>query len=110
MPYTMEKKSKLKKISPPLLEIVFETKEEIEELYSKQSFKDYILENALDIIERAIIRNKQKVELYNIVNLSVIIELERENFEPVLSKICKFYEDKEEFELCSMIKNLIKKI
>ena len=32
MSYIMEKKSELQKISPPLLEIVFETKEEIEEL------------------------------------------------------------------------------
>lgn len=101
---------KTKKHSPPLLEIVFESSEELEELYTKTKFKNYILENALNTIERAIIKNKKKVELYNIINLSAIVELERKNFKPVLLKICKLYEDKEEFEMCSMIKKLINKI
>jgi hypothetical protein len=103
-------KKETKKYKPIKLEIVFESSEELEELYLKPKFKNYILENALDLIERAIIKNKQKVELYNIINLSVIIELERKNFKPVLLKICKLYEDKEEFEMCGIIKKLIKKI
>lgn len=94
----------------PKIEISYTNGEDLKKLKSKRHFIEYILENALFSIKEAIEKNWDTVELYNVINLSIIIELKRNNFKKVLKKISKLYENKEEFETCSKIQKLIKNI
>ena len=94
----------------PKIEIIYLDGKELDELKSKKKFAEHILENSLASIEEAINKKWKKVELCDIINLSLLVILKRENFESVLTRISKFYERIEEYEMCAKIAKLKKKI
>tara|TARA_Y100000592_G_C5474399_1_gene321400 strand:- start:349 stop:687 length:339 start_codon:yes stop_codon:yes gene_type:complete len=105
---TMENEIKSREV--PKIEISYINKQELKELSKKKEFIEYILEISLSSIEEAINKKWKKVELCDIINLSLLVILKRENFESVLTRISKFYERMEEYEMCAKIKKLKKKI
>ena len=104
----MEKEIKAREI--PKIEISYINSQELKQLSKKREFIEYILEISLSSIEEAIIKKWDKVELCDIINLSLLVELKRKNFKSVLSRISKFYERIEAYEMCAKIKKLKKKI
>lgn len=92
------------------IEITYNTKNDLDELASNSSFKSFILKRTLREIEFALENNLEKIEIFNIFNLSLIIELERKNFKSVLNKIIDSYIKEEDFEKCNQVKQLIEKI
>lgn len=98
-------KSKSKKVTN--MKLMYEDSQDLIKLISKKQFTDFILEDSLVTIEEAIKENLGVAELFNIFNLSLIVELERSNFKPVLEKIMYHYEDIEDYNKCAKIKSLI---
>ena len=94
----------------PKIEISYINRKELRELENKYEFIQYILKNTLKSIKEAINKKWKKVELYNVINLSIIIELKRSNFPKVLDTICDFYQNEENYEMCAKIQKLKKKI
>jgi|TARA_R110000744_G_scaffold130204_1_gene237833 hypothetical protein len=105
----MEKEIKPKK-DITTIEIVQRSKKELKELSNSKEFQDIILKNAYQSIKEAIDKKWEKAELFNIINLSIIIEIPNIGFPSALKKISKYFEEKEEYEKCAEIKQLIKKI
>ena len=58
-------------------------------------------------IKDAIKNKKTTVELFNIVNLSVIIKLSSLYYPSALKKISKYFEENEEYEKCAEIKKIL---
>ena len=104
---TMDK-DKEREVTP--IEITYNTKKDLDELASSDQFKSFILKRTLEEIEFALENNLEKIEIFNIFNLSLIIELERKNFKSVLDKVMDSYVKDEDFEKCNQIKKLIEKI
>lgn len=102
--------NEIKSREVPKIEISYINKQELKELSKKKEFIEYILEISLSSIEEAINKKWKKVELCDIINLSLLVILKRENFESVLTRISKFYERIEEYEMCAKIAKLKKKI
>jgi|TARA_R110000796_G_scaffold138354_1_gene254467 hypothetical protein len=92
------------------IEITYNTKKDLDELASSDQFKSFILKRTLEEIEFALENDLEKIEIFNIFNLSLIIELERKNFKSVLNKVMNSYAEDEDFEKCNQIKQLIEKI
>ena len=67
------------------IEITYNTKKDLDELASSDQFKSFILKRTLEEIEFALENDLEKIEIFNIFTLSLIIELERKNFKSVLS-------------------------
>ena len=86
------------------IEITYNTKKDLDQ------FKSFILKRTLEEIEFALENDLEKIEIFNIFNLSLIIELERKNFKSVLNKVMNSYAEDEDFEKCNQIKQLIEKI
>ena len=101
-------KDKEREVTP--IEITYNTKKDLDELASSDQFKSFILKRTLEEIEFALENNLEKIEIFNIFNLSLIIELERKNFKSVLDKVMDSYVKDEDFEKCNQIKKLIDKI
>tara|TARA_Y100001978_G_C23675189_1_gene425975 strand:- start:1259 stop:1570 length:312 start_codon:yes stop_codon:yes gene_type:complete len=101
-------KDKEREVTP--IEITYNTKKDLDELASSDQFKSFILKRTLEEIEFALENNLEKIEIFNIFNLSLIIELERKNFKSVLDKVMDSYVKDEDFEKCNQIKKLIEKI
>ena len=92
------------------IEISYTNKEELDELASSEIFRKFISEKTLEKIEYAVEHNLEIIEIFNIFNMSLIVELKKENFKPVLERIIKPFEDDEDFETCIKIKSIIKKL
>ena len=101
-------KDKEREVTP--IEITYNTKKDLDELASSDQFKSFILKRTLEEIEFALENDLEKIEIFNIFNLSLIIELERKNFKSVLDKVMDSYVKDEDFEKCNQIKKLIDKI
>ena len=105
----MEKKIKSKK-EITTIEIAHRSKKELKELSNSKEFQDIIMNDAFYSIKEAIAKKWNKVELFNIINLSIIIEISDIGFSSALSKISKYFEIKEDYEKCAEIKKLINKM
>ena len=106
----MDKDTQSKPRKVTSMRLIYDDKRDLMELTSKKQFTNFILEDSLIAIEKAIEEDLDDVELFNIFNLSLVIKLDRSNFKPVLEKIIYHYEDVEDYNKCAQIQSLINKI
>lgn len=90
------------------IEINWDTPEDLSDLANSREFQNFILEETLTSIVDALENNLSKAELFNIFNMSVILEIEKSQFKVVLEKINSYLIREEEYERCTQIQNLIK--
>ena len=90
------------------IEIDWDSEEDLIGLADNETFVDFILEETLKAIVDSLKNEKEKAELFNVFNMSVIIELKKSQFKTVLEKINNMFIRKEEYERCSQLKKLIK--
>lgn len=109
-PPIMEKEIKTKKREITNIELIYGSKEDLVGLASKEEFVKFILEDSLSTITKAINENSEKVELFNILNLSLIVELDKSNYKNVLERIIQRYVEVEDYDKCIEIQSLIKKL
>jgi hypothetical protein len=93
-----------------LIEIVYNDSSDLKKLASKEEFRTFIIKDSLESIKNALKYGDDKVELFNIFNLSLTVELKRSNFKSVLNNITKYYINDEDYEMCNQIKKLIDEI
>jgi hypothetical protein len=104
-----EKKENIEQRSIPFIELTWEDNKDLLDLASQESFTSFILEESLVAIIDALENSKSKAELFNIFNLSVIIEIEKSQFKTVINKINDMFINNEQYEKCAKLKNIIKK-
>lgn len=104
----MEKDTKKRKITN--IEISYSNKRELKELSNKEEFRNIIMRDSFKAIKEAIKKGKTTVELFNIVNLSIIIKLSSLYYPSALKKISNYFEEYEEYEKCAEIKQIINKL
>lgn len=106
----MEKDIKAKKKEVTNIELIYENKKDLISLASKEEFVNFILEDSLKTITKAINENLEKVELFNIFNLSLIVELDKSKYRSVLERIIEYYIQDEDYDRCVEIQSLISKL
>jgi hypothetical protein len=97
----MENDIKIDKEKTTMLEILYNDGEDLKELATKEEFREFILKDSLRSIQKAIKNNLNRVELFNIFNLSLIVELDKSNYKSVLENISKHYIEDENYDICS---------
>ena len=90
------------------IEINWDTPEDLSDLANSREFQNFILEETLTSIVNALENSLNKAELFNIFNMSVILEIEKSQFKVVLEKINSYLIREEEYERCTQTQNLIK--
>ena len=93
-----------------IIELIYDNKEDLLKLAKKSEFCEFILKDSLKAIKRAIKYKLKKVNLFNVLNLSVIIELDKSQYKSVLTRVEQHYANIENYEECSKIKKLIEKL
>ena len=106
----MEKETKTKKREVTTIEIVYSEKDDLIQLASKEEFVIFILEDSLKTITKAVEENLEKVELFNIFNLSLIVELDKSKYKSVLQRIIDYYVGIEDYDKCIEIQSTINKL
>ena len=92
------------------IQISYESPEELKKLHSSEEFISYVQSKVLDKIKYAIKNNLKKVEIFNILNMAIIIEVKKENYKKILQKINDSYLKIEDFEKCHEISKLINEL
>jgi len=92
------------------LQISYNNKEDLETLSNSEDLISFILQQSLDVIFQAIEDKKSKVELFNIVNLSLIVEIDSTQYPTILKKIQEHYSQLEDFDKCIEIQDTISKL
>ena len=92
------------------IELIYDDNKELIKLAEKSEFIGFILKDSLKAIKRAIKYKLKKVVLFNVLNLSIMIELDKSKYKSVLSRIEQYYADLENYEERSKIKKLMDKI
>ena len=69
-----------------------------------------VYKSLVEGISDAIKDNDSKIELCEVRNSNIYVTVDRRDWKLSLDKALEFYENKEEYEECSKIKNLIDKL
>ena len=101
----MEKETKKRKLTE--IQISYSNKRELKELSNEEEFRNIIMRDSFKAIKEAINKKRTTVELFNIVNLSVIIKISSLYYPSALKKISNYFEEYEEYEKCAEIKTIL---
>ena len=92
-----------------VIEIDWENPEDLAELSTNDKFIKFVLKESYLSILTALKNKENKSELFNIFNMSAIIEINKSQFKTVLNKVIQMLIEEEEYENCNKIKKLIEK-
>jgi hypothetical protein len=92
------------------LEILYDHKEELDELVESKDFHKLLLDEAIKVIEGCLTKEINEVKLYLITNLDCFLILQKSNFSKVISKAIKLYEAEEDYDKCAELVKLKKKV
>lgn len=106
----MEKDTKKKGSDITNLELVYQDKDDLLKLSQSEDFVEFILLDSLDTIKKAVDENLEKVELFNILNLSLIVELEKSNYKSVLERILQYFVEIEDYDVCIEVQQIVNKL
>lgn len=100
----MEKQTKPR--LPKIIRFSIEDKEDFQTLMDSEKFMDTLYTEAVNSIEDGIKNNLDNIQLFKIADYNSIVSVKKENINFVLDKAIEFYADKEDYDLCQIIKNL----
>lgn len=106
----MEKDTKKKGSDITNLELVYQDKDDLLKLSQSEDFVEFILLDSLNTIKKAVDENLEKVELFNILNLSLIVELEKSNYKSVLERILQYFVEIEDYDTCIEVQQIVNKL
>lgn len=92
------------------LEILYDHKEELNELVESKDFHQLLLDEAVKVIEESLTKEITEVKLYSITNLDCFLILQRSDFSKVISKAIKLYEAEEDYDKCAELVKLKEKV
>lgn len=105
----MEKESGKKVREAVFIEIDWNNTEDLIDLANSPKFKDFVLKESYKAILHALRNNLPKAELFNIFNMSVIVEINKSQFKKPLNRVMKMLIEEEKYEACNKIKKIIEK-
>ena len=89
------------------VEIVYDDADDLQQLQDSEQFNNLILQDAFEVVEKAVGTKKKAVPIVNIPNLGLEVSIERSNFKPILQKALQYYIQQEQYERCEQLTKLI---
>ena len=89
------------------VEIVYDDADDLQQLQDSEQFSNLILQDAFEVVEKAVGTKKKAVPIVNIPNLGLEVSIERQNFKPILQKALQYYIQQEQYERCEHLTKLI---
>lgn len=105
----MAKKSP-KTYVPLDISLHFDDLDQLEKLETTPEFKDILFESVVEALIFVSKSKDPKIALFRIPTLDMVITLSKENYNKVLENIIKHYTIKEEYNKCSELTKLKKKL
>jgi hypothetical protein len=99
-----------KKSLPHNIDLFFISENELDQLLHNDEFKEILIKESYKAILKSIRRKTLKATIVTINNLGVSINVDKKDFKPILEKAIKYFEIDENYNECSKIIKLIKKL
>ena len=93
----------------PKIELIYNKSEDLDELAKSGKMDKELLLKSYKEVEYAIENNLPKIELFDVFNLSLMIEIKIKNYNNLLNKVLQIYAKDEDFDECTKIQSLISK-
>ena len=103
----MEKKKDREILS---IEILYDYKEELDELVGNDDFSRLMFQQAVATIENALNKKRKTARVFYIPNIDCSVILEYKNFIKVLNTAIQFYEQQEEYDECAKLVRLKERV
>ncbi len=91
---------------PKIIRFSIDNKEDFQKLINSDKFMDTLYTEAINSIEDGIKNNLETIQLFRIADFNSIVSIKKENINEVLDRAIDFYADKEDYDLCQIIKSL----
>ena len=92
------------------IEILYDDKEELDELLENKNFHHLLLKEAYKVIKEAINEGETEVKLAYISNIESSVLIHKDNFSNILNKVLEMYEEKEDYDECAKVVKLKNKL
>lgn len=98
--------------NPPTnnIDLFFMNEDDLDELLVNNTFKKSIIIESYKSILKALRRKAISATVITINNLEISINVDKENFKPILEKALVYFEKEEDYKECSKITKIIKKL
>lgn len=100
----MENKTKPR--LPKVIRFSIDNKEDFQTLIESDKFMDTLYTEAINSIEDGIKNNLEEIQLFKIADFNSLVIINKEDINSVLDKAIDFYAEKEDYDLCQIVKNL----
>lgn len=88
------------------IEILYDYKEELNELVGSTDFSRLMFEEAIATIKNALSKKRKTARMFYIPNIDCSVMLDHKNFTKVLDTAIHFYEQQEEYDQCANLVRL----
>ena len=105
----MKKKEKNQEAEDSLinLNIIYEEESDLEHLLETEEFQNFIIVESFKRVKKAVEEKLDKIILFTISNLLLTVEVDKNNYKPILLTSLDYYARIEDYKKCSEIKNFI---
>jgi len=81
-----------------------------DQLHEIPEVKEVVIEEVIFAIKDAIKRKKSKIELFEVANSDYYLELDKDKFKTSLETAIEYFVEKEEYDRCIEVRDLINKL
>lgn len=99
-----------KKSLPRNIDLFFISENELDQLLHNDEFKELLIKESYKAISKSIRRKTNKATIVTINNLGISINVDKKDFKSILEKVIKHFEIVEDYNECTKISKLIKKL
>ena len=94
----------------PVFRVTAEPGADYSVLTESSEIKNAVLEEAIYAIKDGIEKHRSSISLFEVADSDYYIELSKEKWKPTLEYLIEYYSEKEEYDKCIEVKELISKL
>jgi hypothetical protein len=99
-------KNQTKPRTPKIIRFSLEEKEEFQILIDSEKFMDNLYTEVINAIEDGINNDLDEIKIFKIYDFNCTVTAKKEHFNSLLDKAIEFYADKEDYDICQIIKKI----
>lgn len=94
----------------PVFKVNVQSGASYDQLHEIPEVKEVVIEEVIVAIKDAVKRKKSNIELFEVANSGYYLQLNKDKFKPSLEKAIEYFVEKEEYDRCIEVRDLINKL
>jgi hypothetical protein len=94
----------------PVFRVNVQSGASYDQLHEIPEVKEVVIEEVIVAIKDAVKRKKSNIELFEVANSGYYLQLNKDKFKSSLEKAIEYFVEKEEYDRCIEVRDLINKL